>query len=94
MNDRVAQIRDRLASAFSPDSLEVLDESHRHVGHEGARDGRGHFRVRMVAEAFSGKPLLARHRAVYAALGSLMETDIHALAIEARTPAEVAQAQM
>lgn len=94
MNDRVAQIRDRLASAFSPDSLEVLDESHRHVGHEGARDGRGHFRVRMVAEAFSGKPLLARHRAVYAALGSLMETDIHALAIEARTPAEFAQAQM
>lgn len=91
MNDRVAQIRDRLASAFSPDSLEVLDESHRHIGHEGARDGRGHFRVRMVAAAFSGKPLLARHRDIYDALGSLMETDIHALAIEARTPAEQAQ---
>lgn len=93
MNDRVAQIRDRLESVFSPDRLEVIDESHRHVGHEGARDGRGHFRVRLVAAAFAGQPLLARHRAVYDAVGSLMETDIHALAIEARTPAEEAQAQ-
>lgn len=93
MNDRIAQIRERLTSAFSPDSLVVLDESHRHVGHEGARDGRGHFRVQMVSAAFSGKPLLARHRAIYAALGALMETDIHALAIEARCPAEHAAVQ-
>ena len=57
-------------------------------GHEGARDGRGHFTVRITSEAFAGKAPLARHRAVYAALGDMMQTDIHALAIRARAPGE------
>jgi BolA family transcriptional regulator, general stress-responsive regulator len=61
----------------------VIDDSHRHAGHEGAKDGRGHFRVRLLSPAFAGMALLARHRAVYAALGDLMQTDIHALSIEA-----------
>ena len=89
MNARVETIRDRLASALAPTALEVDDESHRHVGHAGARDGRGHFRVRIVSAAFEGKSAIARHRAVYAALGDLMQTDIHALAIDARTPEEI-----
>ena len=88
MNARVDSIRSRLTAALAPDALDVQDESHRHAGHAGARDGRGHFRVRIVSAAFAGQPVLARHRAVYAALGELMQTDIHALAIDARTPEE------
>lgn len=88
MSERVARIRERLQAALAPSALAIEDESHRHAGHAGARDGRGHFRVHVVSSAFSGKASLARHRAVYAALGDLMETDIHALAIDARAPEE------
>ena len=88
MSTRVEAIRERLAATLAPKTLEIEDESHRHAGHAGARDGRGHFRVRIVSDAFVGKSALARHRAVYAALGDLMQTDIHALAIDARTPEE------
>ena len=80
---RVEAIRQRLQQALVPLELEVVDESHRHAGHAGARDGRGHFRVRIVSAAFAGMAPLARHRAVYAALGELMQTEIHALAISA-----------
>lgn len=86
--ERVAAIEARLTEALAPESLHVEDESHLHAGHAGARDGRGHFRVTIVAETFEGKNLLARHRAVYGALGEWMQTDIHALAIEAYTPSE------
>ena len=86
---RLEQIRDRLARAFDPESLVVEDEGHLHVGHEGARDGRGHFRVMIVSAAFDGQSMLARHRAIYAEMGTLMETDIHALAIEAVASAEL-----
>ena len=87
MSERVDKIRARLAT-LAPIELQIEDESHRHAGHAGARDGRGHFRVRIVAAAFRGESLLARHRRVYAALGELMQTDIHALAIDARAPEE------
>lgn len=80
---RVDAIRRLLEAAFSPTVLEVIDDSHRHAGHEGARDGRGHFNVRVVSPAFAGMAPIARHRAVYAALGGLMQTDIHALSIQA-----------
>jgi BolA protein len=86
--ERVAMIRERLESALSPVELEVIDESHLHVGHAGARDGRGHFRVRVVSPAFKAMPRLARHREVYGAMGEMMTTDIHALNIEALTPDE------
>ena len=86
MNDRVARIEAALSLAFAPSRLEVLDESHKHVGHAGARDGRGHFAVNIVAPAFAGMAPLARHRAVYAALGDMMQTDIHALSIQAEPP--------
>ena len=81
-------MRALLTAAFDPVALEVIDDSHKHVGHAGARDGRGHFTVAIVSEAFAGKPPLARHRAVYSALGAMMEDDIHALSIRADTPAE------
>ncbi|WP_440225782.1 BolA family protein [Dokdonella sp. MW10] len=84
--DRVAVIRERLEQTFAPTHLVVRDDSHRHAGHAGARDGRGHFSVELASEAFRGQAPLARHRAVYAAMGDLMQTDIHALAIDARLP--------
>ena len=80
---RVERIRALLEVAFAPVVLEVTDDSHRHAGHAGARDGRGHFSVTIVSPAFAGMAPLARHRAVYAALGDMMQTDIHALAIPA-----------
>jgi BolA protein len=86
--ERIARMRALLTAAFDPVALEVIDDSHKHVGHAGARDGRGHFTVAIVSEAFAGKPPLARHRAVYSALGAMMEDDIHALSIRADTPAE------
>jgi BolA protein len=85
---RIAQIRSRLEAAFTPDELEVVDESHRHAGHAGAKDGRGHFLVKIVSGRFEGVKTLARHRMVYAALGSLMQTDIHALSVVALHPGE------
>lgn len=89
---RAARIRAALQAAFAPVSLEVIDDSARHAGHEGARDGRGHFNVDVVSDAFATMGSLARHRAVYAALEGMMATDIHALSIRARTPAEAAAA--
>lgn len=80
---RVAMIRERLEQALSPVELSIEDESHLHRGHPGARDGRGHFRVRIVSDQFHGLPRLARHRRVYTAVGELMKSDIHALNIEA-----------
>jgi BolA protein len=84
--DRVSQIEAILTETFSPEHLLVKDQSHLHAGHAGAQDGRGHFDVTIVAEAFAGKPPLERHRLIYDALGTLMETDIHALRINASPP--------
>lgn len=84
--ERVARIRQALEAAFAPDELDVRDDSHRHAGHAGAQDGRGHFHVRIVSGAFAGMAPLARHRAVYAAMGAMMDTDIHALGVDAKAP--------
>jgi Stress-induced morphogen (activity unknown) len=59
---RVERIRAALEAALAPQQLEVEDDSHRHAGHAGARDGRGHFNVLIVSEAFAGMAPLARHR--------------------------------
>lgn len=85
---RLERIRAALQAELKPLTLEVIDDSQKHVGHAGARDGRGHFNVDIVAEAFAGMAPLARHRRVYGALGELMTSDIHALSIKARTPQE------
>ncbi|MFT3805534.1 BolA family protein [Arenimonas sp.] len=87
--DRTSLIREALQS-LAPLELRIVDESHKHAGHAGGRDGRGHFAVSIVSRVFAGLPPLARHRKVYAAVGDLMQTDIHALSIQARTPDEAA----
>jgi BolA protein len=91
MSERIARMRALLEPELAPLEQSIDDDSHKHVGHAGARDGRGHFSVRVVSTAFDGLPLLARHRRIYAALGDMMQTDIHALAIQARTPQETTQ---
>ena len=84
--DRVARIEALLTQAFAPSKLQIKDQSHLHAGHAGAQDGRGHYEVTIVADAFAGQRPLARHRMIYDALGSLMETDVHALRINASAP--------
>ena len=86
--ERMQRMEQLLRAALAPVQLDVVDDSARHAGHAGARDGRGHFNVRVVSTAFAGLRPLARHRAVYAALGAMMDTDIHALGVEAMTPEE------
>ena len=87
--DRVKLIEEKLTEAFSPEMLQVKDQSHLHAGHEGAKSGGGHFDVRIVSAAFQGQRPLQRHRQVFDALGSMMEAEIHALRITAKTPDEL-----
>ncbi len=87
-SNRMQRIRELLTANLAPATLELIDESHKHVGHAGARDGRGHFALTIVSEAFVGLAMVARHRQVYVALGELMNTDIHALSIKALAPTE------
>lgn len=86
--DRRAEIEHRLAEAFSPASLLVKDQSHLHAGHAGAKDGGGHFDIRIVSAAFAGKSRIERHRLIYDALSPMMTMEIHALKIRALTPDE------
>jgi BolA protein len=83
---REQRLRHCLEGRLAPLQLDIEDESHRHAGHAGAAGGQGHFRVKIVAEAFRGLAPLERHRLVYAAVADLMKTDIHALAIQALPP--------
>jgi BolA protein len=83
---REQRLRRCLENRFSPTLLVIEDESHLHAGHAGAAGGHSHFRVTIRAEAFRGVSAVARHRLVYAAVGDLLKTDIHALAIEASPP--------
>jgi BolA protein len=85
-NDRVQRIRQRLAAALQPTSLEITDDSHLHVGHPGAASGGGHYTVEIASAAFAGKPLVRRHRLVYGAVGDMMGGDVHALVIRASVP--------
>jgi len=87
-NTRLEAIRSRLDDSLHPSVLELEDDSHLHVGHAGAREGRGHYRLRVVSPAFQGLRLVARHQLIYRALGTLMQTDIHALSITALAPGE------
>lgn len=85
----MARIRAALDAALSPESLELVDESHLHAGHPGARSGGGHYDLTIVAECFRDHNAVARHRMVYAALAGEMGADIHALSIKAFTPDEI-----
>jgi BolA protein len=83
-------ITQKLTEAFAPARLEVIDESHQHVGHAGHRPGgETHYRVYIVSEAFQGKSRLECHRMINETLSSELKGGVHALAIEARAPGEV-----
>lgn len=86
MSNRVATIERLLRAAFNPTELLVKDQSHLHVGHAGASEGKGHFDVKIVSDKFAGHSRISRHRMVYDALGSFMHTDVHALRIHALSP--------
>ena len=81
----LAEIEHRL-QVLQPALVEVIDDSAKHAGHSGARDGGGHFRLRIIAAGFTGLGVIARHRLVYDALGTLMKREIHALSIDAKAP--------
>ncbi|MBT9495945.1 MULTISPECIES: BolA family protein [Zoogloea] len=83
----IDEIRNRL-SVLAPERIELIDDSHLHAGHAGARSGGGHYQLDIVSAAFVGKNTVARHRLIYDALGDMMRQEIHALSIQARTPEE------
>jgi BolA protein len=84
--DRIAA---KLEAAFHPERLDVVDQSHKHVGHAGWREGgETHFHVSLVAQAFAGQSRVARQRAVYAALAEELAGPVHALEVTARAPGE------
>lgn len=84
-----ATIEDKLTRAFQPAALRVIDESHLHAGHAGARpEGETHFRVEITAIAFSGQSRVARHRLIYDALADELAGPVHALALVAHAPGE------
>lgn len=85
-SDRVTEMRRLLEQALAPTRLEIQDDSAQHAGHPGARSGQGHFTIRVESGAFEGKSRIERHRMVYAALGDMMRTEIHALSIQAELP--------
>ena len=89
-DDTIGEIRTLLRERLAPTALTVIDDSAKHAGHAGAASGGGHFELRIVSARFTGLSRVARHRLVYDALSDLMRHAIHALAIEASTPEEVA----
>ena len=86
---RIVAFDDDLRKAFQIQALKIEDESHLHAGHAGAASGGGHFRLEIVAPEFQGLNLVARHRAVYAALNRHIPKEIHALTIVALAPDEL-----
>ena len=85
MNERIDRLRGALQTALAPSRLEIRDDSAKHAGHAGAREG-GHFHVTITSPLFAGRSPVERHRMVYAAAAQLMGRDIHALSIDAREP--------
>lgn len=75
-------------STLKASEIAIEDESALHAGHEGAKSGGGHYRLRIISEKFTALAPLARHRLVYEALGEMMQRDVHALSIQALTPDE------
>jgi BolA protein len=87
-NDLLARVDSLLRERVAATHVEIIDESHLHAGHAGARGGGRHLRVLVVSPAFEGKAPLARHRLVNAALEVELRGEIHALALETRSPSE------
>ena len=88
--NRIASMRTLLAS-LDPVSIDIVDESHKHAGHAGARDGGGHYLLKIISKHFAGKSTVARHRMIYSALEPMMKREIHALTILAQSPEELTE---
>jgi len=88
MSERLDRIETRLREALDAAHVAVVDESHLHAGHAGARSGGGHFRATIVSRRFEGHGPVQRQRLVYAALSEEMGSEIHALSMQTLTPAE------
>ena len=86
-----ATLEQKLRDEFAPVSLEVINESHLHAGHQPSFDGTGetHFRIKVVSDAFTQMNRVARHRAINALVTDLMDNGLHAIAIDAKAPGEV-----
>lgn len=89
MSERLSHIRQQL-STLQPSHLDIIDESHLHAGHAGAKSGGGHYRIHLVSSDFVGKNTMSRHRMVYSALAELLKREIHALTLRTETPEEFA----
>ena len=89
MSKRVQQIEAKLRVALEPESLDIIDDSHKHAGHAGSKGGAGHFDLTIVSEKFSGMNTVGRHRLIYDALSDMMPAEIHALSIKAFSPDEI-----
>jgi BolA protein len=89
MSERLALIETKLQAALVPESLDIIDDSHKHAGHAGSRGGAGHFDLTIVSDKFSGVNTVGRHRLVYDALSDMMPDEIHALSIKAFSPDEI-----
>lgn len=89
MSNRAQKIKAQLTTALNPESIDLIDESHKHAGHAEAKSGGGHFSLTIVAELFAGQNTMARHRLVYSALAEMMSGEIHALSIQAFAPDEI-----
>ncbi|MFT5260577.1 MAG: BolA protein [Saprospiraceae bacterium] len=87
--NRAQKIEQLLTDALAPESIDLLDESHKHAGHAGAKGGAGHYDLTIVSSQFCGQNTMARHRMVYAVVGDMMPTEIHALSIKAFAPDEI-----
>ncbi|MBC7501683.1 MAG: BolA family transcriptional regulator [Herminiimonas sp.] len=90
MNARLDEIRSRLHATFTPLACQLTDESALHAGHAGAASGGSHYRLHLVSDLFEGQNRVNRHRLVYDCLRDMMHTEIHAMAITAVAPSEVA----
>lgn len=87
-------IEAKLKTGLQPQQLDIVDESHLHVGHKSARaEGESHFRVSIVSELFVGRSRIERQRMVFALLDKELATDVHALSLTTRTPEEESQAK-
>ena len=89
--DRRARIEEKLREGLAAAHVEVIDESHLHAGHAGARSGGGHFRATIVSERFDGLSTVEAQRLVYGVLADEMGSEIHALSMKAFAPSELSQ---
>lgn len=81
-SERMQEMRYRLEQTFSPSHLEIIDDSHKHVGHEGSKDGAGHYTLIITSEALRGLSRISAHQAIYKVLNDLIPIEIHALQIK------------